>query len=115
MPLEDKPKEDPPSQQEGAVGGATDDADKMDQDSNTNTHELDSSGEGEVFKRQRINSPKRPSYNASPGGKLLHLLKRYIYKCWVQETCPLFSDFKNLVIFYEKVEKRIALNRDKYE
>ncbi len=46
---------------------------------------------------------------------IILLLKRYIYKCRVQETRPLFSDFKNLVIFYEKVEKRIALNRDKYD
>ena len=72
MPLEDKPKDESGSEQEGAVGGT--DSVKMDENepSSTNiTHELDSSGEGEVFKRQRINSPKRPTRTVSPGGEFV--------------------------------------------
>ena len=42
------------------------------------------------------------------------LFKRYVYKCRVQEMQPLFIDFKNHVIFTEKIEKHIAKSRDKY-
>ncbi len=42
------------------------------------------------------------------------LFKRYVYKCRVQEMQPLFIDFKNLVMFTEKIEKHIEKIRDKY-
>ena len=45
---------------------------------------------------------------------IILLLKRYIYRCRVQEMHPLFNDYKNVVIFTEKMEKNIAKNRDKY-
>ena len=45
---------------------------------------------------------------------IILLLKRYIYKCRVQEINPIFIVFKNWVTFTEKVEKNIANNRNKY-
>jgi hypothetical protein len=41
-------------------------------------------------------------------------IKRYIYKCRVQEIHPFFNDFKSWLLFTEKVEKSIAKNRNRY-
>ena len=43
----------------------------------------------------------------------LILAKRFIYKCRVQETNIAFQDFKQWVIFMQKVERYIAVSKDK--
>ena len=74
MPLEDQLKDNDTNMEheEGAVGNSGDNGRStpvMEEDQSTSiTHGLDSSGEGEVFKRQRINSPKRATYNVGPNG-----------------------------------------------
>jgi hypothetical protein len=45
---------------------------------------------------------------------IILLAKRYIYRCRVQELNLNFSDFKEWVLFIEKVEKYIAVSKDKY-
>ena len=44
---------------------------------------------------------------------LLILAKKYIYRCRVQETKVYFLDFKDWIFFIEKVEKHIAIKKDK--
>ena len=44
---------------------------------------------------------------------ILILAKRFIYKCRVQETNIAFQDFKQWVIFMQKVERYIAVSKDK--
>jgi exonuclease III len=39
--------------------------------------------------------------------------KKFIYKCRVQEDILLFNDFKEWIFFMEKIEKQIAVNKDK--
>ena len=45
----------------------------------------------------------------------LILAKRHIYKCRVQESILCFQDFKEWLLFNQKVEKQIALNKGKLE
>ena len=44
---------------------------------------------------------------------ILILAKRHIYRCRVQESNLFFQDFKEWVLFMQKVEKQIALNKRK--
>ena len=52
-------------------------------------------------------------YQANFINMILILAKRFIYKCRVQETNIAFQDFKQWVIFMQKVERYIAVSKDK--
>ena len=44
---------------------------------------------------------------------IIILAKRHIYRCRVQETKINFQDFKEWVQYLQKIEKQIAVNKDK--
>ena len=53
------------------------------------------------------------NYQSNFINMILILAKRFIYKCRVQETNIAFQDFKQWVIFMQKVERYIAVSKEK--